>query len=457
MVTPRHLKPAVSENGRIFGGSPMRRSHIIIAVIALAITLMFSIAASAQTGQLRGHVVLKQADGTSVPLAGAVIDVFRTDIGGKYETKTDKKGQFVFAGVPFTGDYIIAASAPNAAPYAKGGVKAGRDLDYELPLVEGDGRRYTEAEAKAAVKGVGTDGGKAADSAAAEKARQNAAAAKQFEAEKAKVANVNETLNRTFKAGNDAMTAKNYEEAIKQYDEGLAADPEQVVFYSRKANALRARGVDHYNLSVKSSDAAVRTTELEAAKKDFQLAAETINKGNEVAKKEAASTDPTGQQNQTARKLEVLAGRAETMRLLVKTDPTQVDAALNAYQEYMAAETDAVKKAKAERDVAQILFDSSSDTAGFERAVAAYKKLLEANPDDAEAMLRIGQSLFNIGAMNNNDKAKYQEAANYLQLYVSKAPEGQLKTEAKDLIEALKAQANVTPERINPPPRRRRP
>ncbi|HEY6045949.1 MAG TPA: carboxypeptidase-like regulatory domain-containing protein, partial [Pyrinomonadaceae bacterium] len=126
----------------------MRRSHIIIAIIALAMTLLFSFAAAAQTGQLRGHVVLKQADGTSVPLAGAVIDVFRTDIGGKYETKADKRGQFVFAGVPFTGDYIISASAPNAAPYAKGNVKAGRDIDYELSLVTGDGHRYTEAEAK---------------------------------------------------------------------------------------------------------------------------------------------------------------------------------------------------------------------------------------------------------------------------------------------------------------------
>ena len=432
----------------------MRRSHIIIALIALALTLLFSIAASAQTGQLRGHVVLKQADGTSVPLAGAVIDVFRTDIGGKYETKADKKGQFVFAGVPFTGDYIISASAPNAAPYAKGNVKAGRDIDYELSLVAGDGHRYTEAEAKAALKSVGTDG--KADSAAAEKARQNAAAAKQLEAEKAKVANVNETLNRTFKAGNDAMTAKNYDEAIRQYDEGLAADPEQVVFYSRKANALRARGVDHYNLSVKTTDEAVRTAEREAARKDFQLAADTINKGNEVAKKEAPSTDPSGQQNQTARKLEVLAGRAETMRLLVKVDPTKADDALTAYQEYIAAESDAVKKAKAEKDVAQILFDAASDQAGYDRALAAYKKMLEANPDDTDAMLRIGQTLFNMGAINN-DKAKYQEAANYLQLFVSKAPEGQLKTEAKELIDALKAQANVTPEKINPPPRRRRP
>jgi len=123
----------------------------------------------------------------------------------------------------------------------------------------------------------------------------------------------------------------------------------------------------------------------------------------------------------------------------------------------MAAETDVAKKAKAERDVAQIMFDTASDVAGFERAVAAYQKILEANPDDPDALLRIGQAMFNIGALNNNDKAKYQEAANYLQRFVDKSADGQLKTEAKELIEALKAQANVTPEKISTPPRRRRP
>jgi tetratricopeptide (TPR) repeat protein len=441
----------------------MRRSPILIVLIALAMSLLFSAAVSAQTGQLRGHVVIKQEDGTSVPLAGAVIDVFRTDIGGKYETKTDKRGQFVFAGVPFTGDYIISASAPNAAPYAKGNVKAGRDIDYELSLVVGDGRRYTEAEAKDAVKGGGTDAGKPPTESAADKARRDAAA-KQYEAEKVKVANVNEVLNRTFKAGNDAMTAKNYDEAVRQYDEGLAADPEQVVFYARKANALRSRGVDHYNLSVKSTDAAVKTSELEIAKKDFQLAADTINKGNDIAKKEAVGTDPAAS---AARKLEILSGRAETMRLLVKVDPSQGEAALTAYQEYIAAESDAVKKAKAEKDIAQILFDSASSStdvvAGYDRAVAAYKKILETDPNDTDAMLRIGQSLFNVGAITKDkgdtpgSKAKYQEAVNYLQLFVNKSAEGQLKEEAKQLIEVSKAEANVKPEAITPPGRRRRP
>src|SRR5438067_6222272 len=120
----------------------MRRFYLFTLMVAVAVLLSTAIAASAQTGQLRGHVIIKQADGTTVPAAGAQIDVYRTDLSGKYPTKADKKGQFVYAGLPYVGTYIIAASAPDAAPYAQGNVKAGRDADYEIVLSPGDGKRF---------------------------------------------------------------------------------------------------------------------------------------------------------------------------------------------------------------------------------------------------------------------------------------------------------------------------
>jgi len=59
--------------------------------------------------------------------------------------------------------------------------------------------------------------------------------------------------------------------------------------------------------------------------------------------------------------------------------------------------------------------------------------------------------LFNIGAMNNNDKTKYQEAANYLQQFVDKAPDtDKLKDDAKAILEELKNQQNVKAERTTP-------
>ena len=435
------------------------RRHLLNILIGTAVLMSAAVLASAQTGALRGTVKLIAADGTTAPVAGATIDVYRTDITGEYHTKSDKKGEWVFAGLPFVGVYVVSVSAPGAQPSAKSGVKAGREIPVDVVLNPGDGKKLTRDEAIAVSKGGGggsSNGGGGGESAAAKAKREEEL--KKYEAEKARVTNVNEVLNRTFKAGQDAINAKNYDEALKQFDEGLAADPEQVVLYSRKSLALRLRGVDHYNASIKGTDPTQKAADMESAKRDFQGAADAASKGLEVANKEQPATDPQEQAGQTSKKLEILSFRAEAMRLLIKTDPSQGAAALTAYQEYMAAETDATKKAKAEKDVAQILFDTASDQAGFEKALAAYQKILEATPDDPDALLRSGQILFNIGALNNNDKAKYQEAANYLQRFIDKAPDtNPMKGEAKDLIDALKAQANVTPEKTSTPPRRRRP
>ena len=434
------------------------RRRLISIFTAILVLACASVVASAQTGALRGSVKLIGADGNAAPVMGATIDVYRVDIAGEYHTKSDKKGEWVFAGLPFVGDYVVSISAPGARPNAKSGVKAGRETPVDVVLSPGDGKKLTRDEAIAVSKGGGgsTSNGSGGESAEAKAKREEEL--KKYEAEKTRVTNINEVLNRTFKAGQDALTAKNYDEAIKQFDEGLAADPEQVVLYSRKSLALRLRGVDHYNASIKSTDPTQKAADMESAKKDFQGATYAANKGLEVANKEQPATDPQALAGQTSKKLEALSYRAEAMRLLIKTDASQGPAALTAYQEYMAAETDATKKAKAEKDVAQILFDTASDQAGFEKALAAYQKILETTPDDPDALLRSGQILFNIGALNNNDKAKYQEAANYLQRFVDKAPDtNPLKSEAKDLIEALKAQANVTPEKTSTPPRRRRP
>src|SRR5205807_6328034 len=172
----------------------MRRFQLITLLAFLTLVLSAT-AVSAQTGQLRGHVLIKQADGTTVPAAGAQIDVYRTDLSGKYPTKADKKGQFVYAGLPFVGEYIIAASAPNAAPYAQGNVKAGRDADYEIVLSPGDGKRFTEEEAKAAVGGGGgSQRGASTGESAATKAKREEEA-KKYEAEKSRVTNINDVLN----------------------------------------------------------------------------------------------------------------------------------------------------------------------------------------------------------------------------------------------------------------------
>jgi tetratricopeptide (TPR) repeat protein len=426
----------------------MRRFYLFTLIVAAAVLLSSAIAASAQTGQLRGHVVIRQADGTSVPAAGAQIDVFRTDLPGDYPTKADKKGQFVYAGLPYVGKYILAASAPNAAPSALTGIRVGQDIDYEVVLGPGNGRRYTKEEAKAALQpGAGsapTSGG--GGESAADKAKREEIAKKnaEIEAKNKKIEDSNKVVAESFKAGNVALNAKNYDEAIKQYDIGLAADPEQAALLTNKSAALKARGVEKYNAGIKDKDAAAT----ESAKADFKAAAEAANAAAELLKKEPAATDPTEQKQQQANKYAAFTVRAEAMRLFVtKTDPTQADAGAAAFQDYISVETDPAKKARAQLDLAQMLLDSGSG----DKAFAEYQKILAANPDDVDANLGAGLALFSTG-----DKGKYQDAANYLQHFVDKAPDThKFKNDAKAILAELKSTENVTPEKTTPARRKR--
>lgn len=432
----------------------MFRKSIFTILAATTLVISTAIAASAQVAELRGHVFMQQADGTKVPLADAVIDVFRTDISGKYNTKTNKKGEWVFAGIPLLGEYTVAVSHPTAQPTWQPKVKAGRDLDVALTVAPGDGKRLTLEEIKTLGAATPATSGSKTTESGSDKASREAAMRKaaEIDAKNKSIAESNATIERTFKAGNAALEAKNYEEAIRQYDAGLAADPEQPMILANKSVAMKARGIDRYNAGIAAKDEAEKKNALEGARADFRAAAESMNKSMEMIKAQPVPADPT---QYNANKLFALSARADAMRLFVtKVDQAQADAGKTAYEEYMAVETDPVRKSKAQHDLAQMLFDANV----FEKALAEYKKILEANPDDTDALVKSGMLLFNIGAMENNDKVKYQEAANYLQQFVDKAPDtDKLKPDAKAILEELKNQQNVKAEKPATPARRRRP
>jgi len=440
----------------------MFSTNLSRVLASLALIASICILASAQAVPLRGHVTMKQDDGTSKPVAGAVIDVYRTDISTKtpFTTKTDKKGEFVYAGLQLVGQYVIVVSAPGAQPNWLPGVRAGQDIDYPIVLSPGDGKRLTADEVKTAMASprVGAPAAGVKES-AEDKAKREELERKNAEIMKnnEKAQSSNAIIERTFKAGNEALKAKNYDVAIAQYDEGLAADPEHPgapALLTNKTMALNARAVDRYNNAVKSTDDAAKTSGMEAAKKDWTAAAEAGTKAVAMLKAVPTPADATAAASAKTNLYFALSARADATRLYVtKVDNSKVDQGVAAYQEYIAAETDPVKKTKAERDMAQMLFDANV----FDRALVEYQKILETNPDDLTALLRAGQSLFNIGAINT-DKAKYQEAANYLAKFVDKAPDTDpFKADAKAILDALKDQENVKPEKTTPVRRTRRP
>jgi tetratricopeptide (TPR) repeat protein len=467
----------------------MFRKYCLLTLITVALVLSSAIVASAQVGGLSGHVKLRQADGTEVPAVGAIVDVFRTDISGKYDAKTDKKGEFRWAGLPYSGTYIVTASAPGAQPNFLKDVKVGRDVDYIIVLETGDGKRLTFDEIKTILKNGATKstGPAATAESGADKAKRAEMEAKNKEIlEKNKKAeDSNKIIETKFALGNTTLAAAEtanragkYAEAdtlftvaIGHYDEGIAADPQHPgapTLMTNKSQALMDRGVARYNSTITSeayktankAGGAGASAMLEPAKKDWKDAAESATKAVEIFKSQPAPTDPTDLTNYNRSKYYALLVRTDAMnKLVTKVDQTQVDVGVAAYDEYMAIEVDAVKKAKAERDLAKMLFDANA----YEKAKPAYEKILAQNPDDPEALQIIGLILYNLGFIKEADgkkeeaKASYQEAANYLQRYVDKGPDGQIKTEAQDILKNLKEQQNVQAEKAAAPTRRRRP
>jgi len=191
------------------------------------------------------------------------------------------------------------------------------------------------------------------------------------------------------------------------------------------------------------TDDAQKQPALQAAQADFKAAAESSTKAVTLLKAVPNPTDPAEQQRLNANKYAAFQTHSEAMRLYAtKGDPTQADAAFEALKEYVGIETDPAKKMKAQLDAAQML----QDTGNFDKALAQYQSILATEPDNPDANVGAGLALFGSG-----DKAKFQEASNYLQHFVDVAPDAhKFKADAKAILAELKNTEKVVPEKMTP-------
>ncbi|MGI9106550.1 MAG: tetratricopeptide repeat protein [Pyrinomonadaceae bacterium] len=396
-------------------------THFVVAALLLA---TFAVTASAQV-TATGKVMLKQADGTEVPLSDALVQIYRTDIKQSFKTKTNKKGEYVYAGMDYIGTYSILISAPNARPSYIGNVRLSAQPANNFTLEAGDGRVLTLEETKAAGASAGAaakpGGASAADIAAAKKlAEEEAKKRAEIEARNVKIDERNAKLPVVFKAANEAFTAKKYDEAITLYDQGIAIDPDEAVVYRNKALALRSRGRDKYNNSLGIKDAAAKTAAREEARNDFKAATETGEKAisafragtSKIAPGGAAAASGGGGGAQNS-ELDFLSERSESYRIALQTS-AQIDtnAAAKAIQEYIAAETDPAKKTKAEASLGDALFAGGR----VDESIAAYKGILASNPNNLDALFGLGIAL----AAEGSDE-KTAQARDMLQQFATKA------------------------------------
>jgi hypothetical protein len=432
----------------------MRFKPFLLALASALLLATFAAIADAQVLQINGKVTLKQADGSVVPVSGAQVDIYRTDIKWEDHIKTNKKGEYMHAGVPFVGTYTLIVSAPGAHPdYIKDVHLSQRPMN-DFQLRPGDGLRPTLDQVKAANAG----GGKPVGGAAPSESKEAKAAREEMERKNAeiveknkKIEESNSTVDRTFKAGNEALNANHYDEAIASYQEGLASRPEEAALLINMSEALRRRGVDRFNAALKA-DGDAKTAGLDSAKKDWSDAATAANKAVDLINGATPSGENVNQASYAQNKLAAVTIRAMAMRFVAtKVDQTQAQAAWDDYQQLLALETDPVKKSKFRAEALQTAFDAGA----IDLAVSEARKIVAAEPDDVDANRVLGLALFASG-----DKAKFQEAANFLQHYVDKAPDTDpLKSSAKESLDYLKTAENIKPEKTNsrPAPRGRRP
>ena len=316
------------------------------AVPFLVMVMLFAVPAFSQTGNISGKVM--DVDGK--PVTGATIAIDRQGITQHFEVKTDQKGQFLHAGLP-TGQYKVSV------------IRDGKPvMTNEAVRVTFGGNTPVDFDLKNARAGAG----------ASDEER------KKIAEEKAKA----DATKASFEGARAALTAKNYDEAIRLFKEAAEKDPTQHVIFANLADA--------YSQTRKYDDAA------EAYKKAIELKPD-----------EAAYYNNLG---------------------IVYGNAGKIDEATTNLQK--AAELNPAGASQSWYNLGAVL----TNRGRTKEAADAFKKAIEINPQMATAYYQLGISYF--GSPNT-----IPDAIPVLEKFLSMQPTGPDADAAKQLIEAAKQAA----------------
>lgn len=435
----------------------MFRKLLLASCVALVMGFVAVGSGLAQGAPVRGVVKLTKTDGTTVPVADALVEVFRTDAKGSLpSSKTNKKGEFVFVQLPFGQTFALSVSGAGISPKIEPGVRSGRE-NIVITVSEGDGKKLTEAEVREVLAQVVN--APSGELTAAQKKEQEELDKKNAEilAKNKKIQDADAVAGKANAEGFAALTAKDYSTAIAKFAEGVAAVPDFVgstpVMLNGKMAAHKERGFDLYRQGASNTDLTARRAKYEEANKDYDEGLAAFAQAMAVIKAAPAATDPNEQKNRAGVTLRLLTNAVEIHRLkavggvdLMKT----ADAAI-VVEEYIAAEPDPAKKTSAKVTLGDIMRVSGE----FDKAIAAYRSVLEVAPDNTEVMASLGLSLVALGtSVEPANKEQLQEGLNYMQKYadtVSILPTDpkhvqEFKQSVKDTVEYLKTEQKLKPQ-----------
>jgi tetratricopeptide (TPR) repeat protein len=200
--------------------------------LAVAATGLLSVALTcfAQVTTIEG--IVKGQDGK--PLEKAEIQIIRTDIKANYKTKTDKKGHYLYMGLPI-GNYNVELYVDGKKVDQTNGVRTSlgdpKPVNFDLAQ---NAQLNAQKQAEMA---------KAAETGQISKELERGLSKEQKEAmekqikERAEQMKKRGELNAAFNAGMEAMTAKNFAEALTQFKKAAESDPTQIAVWQQIGEA----------------------------------------------------------------------------------------------------------------------------------------------------------------------------------------------------------------------------
>jgi tetratricopeptide (TPR) repeat protein len=423
------------------GGTAMVSIVLKRVSCLVALALMMTASAYAQNGPIEGTVRLKGADGVAKPVEGATVTIYRTDIKGQWDVKTDKNGRYVRLGMPLAGTFVVVFSGPGMQPAFLSNVRLVQSSVVDMTVNPGDGSTLTLEQVRAMMAGAksGTPAQpqapqmSAADKAKAEK--ENAEYEKKVKESKA----IQETFDQArvrYNGGIELMKANNYQAALPEFEAASGVDTTKNVellrlAYKAKANIAEAHyqvGVDLFNKKQKPD-----------AKAHFENAVASISKAVELASTDSA--DPNNN-NDLLVYYNIYAKNA----LLLVEHYGQADKVANAAAVFdKAAALDATNKNK----WAVMKGDIYRYAGMSEEATTTYKGVIAVDPVNVDAMYGLGLTL-----IASSETKVIQEGANALGEFVAKAPATDRRVPiVKEALEAVKNAYKIEAEK----PARRRP
>jgi len=371
----------------------LRRAATLAAVCLVMAVLAFPQTLCTFTGRVIGP------DGK--PLKDAVIKIERKDIKGNWHTKTNKKGEWLYSGMPFPGTFKVTCEVEGRLADMMDNVKSalGEPVEVDFDLAK-------NAERNKALEAAAENGQLSKEQAREMSPEQRAALEKSMKERQASMAK-NKALQESFNAGMTALTAKDFATAVESLNKASEIAPKEFAVWANMATAYEGLA------KTKTGDEATAA---------LGKAGEAYTKALELKPEDAGVHNNYGLLLVKAKKLD--EAKAEIVK---------------------AATLDPPGAGKYYFNLGAIMVNSGQNDA----ALDAFKKAVEADPNYANAWYYIGNVLSGKMSMDKDGKpvppAGMQEA---LEKYLALQPTGQFADAAKGLLTAINA--TIETKYVNP-------